>query len=255
MTRTQHRGNQRRTDPQVQRAARLRTMQRIGKGALMLCMIVATATVGLWLNQRWSVKQWTIDAEPAIKSAIEQQLQTMAARDFLATRPDLLRRQWLERIPDMADVQVTRILPDRLDIRARARVPVALWQDEQSRLHLFDQAGDAYRLLSRGESPDLPLLRMTEPQLADASRILSVLAEHDRGSIRALSEISAGNGFWHLYFARGVSWLIPQADEDVAIDQIISFLKQPRWKGGKWRVDARVASRWFVRPARHGGVI
>jgi len=249
------RANQRRVDPARRKAERLRMLQRVGKGLLLLLMIVSTAVAGRWLIQRWSVTHWTIRADAPIKAAIEAQLQAMPVRDFLSTRPDLLRKQWLARIPDMADVQVTRILPDRLEIQAVSRVAVALWQDEQSRLHLFDRHGVAYRLLRRGESPDLPLLRMTKEQLADAGRMLEVLARQDRRLISALSEIRAGSGCWHLYFSRGVSWLIPQADAGAAIDRVLSFLKQPRWQGGRWRVDARGASRWFVRPARIGGVI
>ncbi len=249
------RANQRRVDPEVRKDARLRSIRRIGKGMLLLAMIAVTGAGGLWLNQRWSVTAWEVSADEPIKAAIEAQIKAMPSRDFLSTRPDRLRAQWLDRIPDMADVQITRILPARLVIQAAARTPMALWQDEQSRLHLFDHHGQAYRLLSRGESPDLPLLRISESQLADARRMMDTMAAHDRAWIGALSEIRAGNGFWHIYFSRGVSWLIPQANEDVAITQIISFLKQPRWKGGKWRVDARTTDRWFVRPARYGGVI
>ena len=247
--------NQRRVDPAVQKKARRRSLKRIGRVFAFALIAALTTTSATWLNQKWSVANWDITAEAAIKQAIDMQLKNMASRDFLSTRPDLLREQWLQRIPDLANVRITRLLPDRLQIQADARVPTALWQDERSRLHLFDSQGNAYRLLRKGESPDLPLLRLPQAQLATAHAMIVALAQNDAASLSALSEIRAGTGYWHIYFSRGESWLIPLSNEAAEIQHITSFLKQPRWKGRHWRVDARLASRWFIRPAGHGGVI
>jgi len=247
--------NHRRIDPDVQKQARRRSMKRIGR-VMVLAMIIAVCSTGAaWLDQKWSVKHWEIKAETPIKIAIETQLKNMPKMDFLSTRPELLREQWMQRIPDLAAVRITRILPDSLQIQADARVPTALWQDEQNRLHLFDAEGYAYRLLRKGESPDLPLLRMPAEQLSDAHRMLNTLSQHDAASLSGLSEIRASNGHWQIYFSRGESWLIPQSDEDAVIDRITALLKQPRWSGRHWRVDARLASRWFIRPAGRGRVI
>jgi len=248
------RANQRRIDPAIQQEARRRSLKRIGTVMVFTLMVAVSASSAVWLNQKWSVAHWDIQADAPIKIAIAAQLKHMPSRDFLSTRPDLLRQQWLNRIPDLAEVRITRILPDRLNIQADARVPVALWQDEQSRLHLVDAHGP-YRLLRKGESPDLPLLRMPATELSAARSMLAALARADMHRLAALSEIRAGNGHWQIYFSRGVSWLIPQSNEGSEIQHISSFLKQPRWKGRYWRVDARLASRWFIRPAGHGGVI
>jgi len=249
------RANQRRIDPAIRKQAHRRSLKRIGRVIMFAVMIGASSAGAVWLNQQWSVRHWQIKAEAPIKMAIEAQLKAMPVRDFLSTRPELLREQWLQRIPDLAAVRITRILPDRLKIQADARVPTALWQDEQSRLHLFDAQGHAYRLLRKGESPDLPLLRLPAEQLAAVQHMLTALAQTDASSMSALSEIRAGNGHWQIYFNRGVTWLIPQSDEVAVIDRITSFLKQPRWRHRHWRVDARLASRWFIRPAGHGGII
>jgi len=247
--------NQRRSDPAVQKEARRRSLRRMGR-VLVFGMVVTMAAVSaVWLNQKWSVAHWDIKADASLKAAIAAQLKAMPNRDFLSTRPDLLRQQWLQRIPDLAAVRIRRILPDSLQIQADARVPMALWQDEQSRLHLFDAQGHAYRLLRKGESPDLPLLRMPEAQLAAAHSMLATLARKDMKQFNALSEIRAGNRHWQIYFSRGVTWLVPQGNEGASINHIITLLKQPRWKNRHWRVDARLASRWFIRPPRHGGVI
>jgi cell division septal protein FtsQ len=248
------RANQRRIDPAMQQEERRRSLKRIGTVMVFTLMVAVSATSVVWLNQKWSVTHWDIKAEVPIKIAIAAQLKHMPSRDFLSTRPDLLRQQWLQRIPDLAAVRITRILPDRLKIQADARVPIALWQDEQSRLYLVDAHGP-YRLLRKGESPDLPLLRMPASELPAAHSMLAALAREDMHRLAALSEIRAGNGHWQIYFSRGVIWLIPQSDEGSEIQHISSLLKQPRWKGRHWRVDARLASRWFIRPAGHGGVI
>jgi len=247
--------NQRRIDPAVQKEARNRSLKRLGRIMLSTMMVVAMIAGAAWLNRQWSVSHWDIKAEAPIKAAIEAQLQSMPERDFLSTRPELLRQQWLQRIPDLAAVQITRILPDRLHIHAVARVPTALWQDEQGQLHLCDAQGHAYRLLRKGESPDLPLLRMPAAQLSGARNMIMALVQHDAAKLSALSEIRGGSRYWQLYFSRGETWLIPVGHEDLAIHRITVLLKQPRWSGRHWRVDARLTSRWFLRPAGHGGVI
>jgi len=251
----QSRTNQRRIDPVAQKQARSRSLKRLGRIVMLGMMMAVTGSGAVWLNRQWSVTQWDIKAEAPIRAAIAAQLQSMPTRDFLSTRPELLRRQWLQRIPDLAAVQITRILPHRLAIQAVARVPAALWQDEQGQLHLFDAQGHAYRLLRKGESPDLPLLRIPASQLSSARSMLVALAQHDAAQLSALSEIRGGGSYWQVYFNRGETWLMPVGHEAAVIHHITALLKRPRWSGRHWRVDARLASRWFLRPAGHGGVI
>jgi len=246
------RANQRRIDPAIRKQARQRSLKRMGRVIVFALMMAVSGGSAIWLNQKWSVQHWQIKAQAPLKGYIEAQLKHMPSRDFLSTRPDVLRQQWMNRIPDLAAVRITRILPDRLQIEAEARVPTALWQDEQSRLHLFDAQGHAYRLLRKGESPDLPLLRVAEEQLPAMQNMLQTLSPQ---ALTALSEVRAGNGHWQMYFAHGESWLIAQRDANKSIVHITSLLKQPRWKNRHWRVDARLASRWFIRPAGRGGVI
>ena len=248
-------GNQRRVDPAVQQRTRRESLLRIGRMLLLTLCVGASVAGMLWLNQAWRVQHWEIKAEAPIKQAIEAELQAMQNKDFLHTRPELLRQQWLARIPDMAAVRISRVLPDALYIQADARVPMALWQDEQNRLHLFDDQGTVYRLLRQGESPDLPLLRVSERQLVAVQQMLSALALHDEQRLPALSEIRASSRHWKLYFSHGARWLVPKGNEAAVIDRIKAILQQPRWRQRHWRVDARLASRWFIRPAGHGGII
>jgi len=247
--------NQHRIDPAVQKEARRRSLKRIGRILVFGMLVSVMATSAIWLNQKWSIGSWEIRADAPLKTAIKAQLEAMPNRDFLSTRPDFLRELWLQRIPDLADVHITRILPDKLRIQADARVPVALWQDGQSRLHLFDRHGNVYRLLKKGESPDLPLLRIPEEQLGAARKMMVALARHDVQKLSELSEIRAGSRHWQIYFSRGATWLIPQGNEGSMMKRINSLLNQSRWRNRYWRVDARLASRWFIRPAGHGGVI
>jgi len=249
------RSNQRRIDPEARKQSRRHRLKQLGRGLLFGSCMLALVACSVWLNQQWSVEHWEIKAEAPIKAAIEAQLKAMPNRDFLHTRPDILRQTWLQQIPDMAAVRISRVLPDALFIQADARVPTALWQDEQNQLHLFDDQGNAYRLLHEGESPDLPLLRVGAEQLVAAQQMLTALALHDEQQLPVLSEIRVSGGHWKLYFSHGVSWLIPRGQEIAVIDRIKSLMKQKRWQHRYWRVDARLASRWFIRPAGHGGVI
>jgi len=247
------RSNQRRSKPEMKKESQRRSLRRMGRALSLIVMLAGLGSSALWLNEKWSTRVWEVSADGPIKIAIEAQLAAMPNKDFISMRPDRLRQQWLQSIPDLEAVRITRILPDRMHIQADARVPTALWQDEQGQLHLFDEMGVAYRLLSKGESPDLPLLRVNQEQLPQAKRMLDAIA-HDN-KLASLSEIRASNQYWQIYFSRGVSWLIPQNNEVQVINHINRFMQQPRWHQRHWRVDARLQSRWFIRPAGQGGVI
>lgn len=247
------RSNQRRSKPEMKKESQRRSLRRMGRALSLVVVLAALGSSALWLNEKWSTRVWEVSADEPIKAAIEAQLAAMPNKDFISMRPDRLRQQWLQSIPDLEAVRISRILPDRMRIQADARVPTALWQDEQGQLHLFDELGVAYRLLSKGESPDLPLLRVNQEQLPQAKRMLDAIA-HDN-KLASLSEIRASNQYWQIYFSRGVSWLIPQNNEVQVINHINRFMQQPRWHQRHWRVDARLQSRWFIRPAGQGGVI
>lgn len=249
------RGNQRRTDPGVVKAQRMRRLAAVGKLIMLVALVAGTGFSGWWMNRAMTVERWQIEGDTALKQAIDRQLSAMKNRDFLSTRPEQLRQTWMQQMPDMASVQITRKLPDALQIRVVARVPAALWQDEKNRLQLFDDQGNLYRPLRRGESPDLPLLRVSRDQLADAYKLLGMLNHQDVISVAALSEIKASSRSWQIYFSKGVTWKLPFGAEQAAITELSGLLKQPRWSNRNWRIDARLQTRWFIRPAKYGGVI
>jgi cell division septal protein FtsQ len=232
------RSNQRRIRPEEIHAARLRFRRRLARVLMFSVMLLAVLSAGWWLNQSMSVRHWKIDADPILKQAINEQLESMPSHDFLHTQPFLLRQQWLARIPDLAEVQVSRILPDSLHIQAQPRVPMALWQDENNDIHLLDDHAVAYRLLRKGESPDLPLLRMDAGNLASAFRLLLSLQQHVAAKTATLSEIRASGRNWQIYFSRGESWLLPQGREVSVIRRIAGILKKPRWQHRNWRNHA-----------------
>ena len=249
------RSNHRRIAPEVVKANRMRVVGRVSKAFALVALTATTLFTGWWLNGAMTVVNWQIEGETALKQAIAEQLEAMEVRDFMHTRPDQLRESWMKSMPDMAAVQITRQLPDSLKIKAVARVPVALWQDEKSQLHLFDNRGNAYRTLRRGESPDLPLLRVSREQLGEVYRLLELLRSQDVVTASALSEIRAGSRFWQIYFSKGVAWKLPFGQEQSSIAQLSTILKQPRWRNRNWQIDARLQTRWFIRPAKYGGVI
>ncbi|MDQ6998152.1 MAG: hypothetical protein Q9M17_05520 [Mariprofundus sp.] len=253
------RSNQRRINPKIKKQAHRISLKRIGRIFMFAVVITATASSAVWLNEKWSTTVWQITADAPIKAAIEAQLAAIPKKDFITMMPDRLRQHMLQEIPDLQAIRITRVLPDTLYIQGDARIPTALWQDAQGQLHLFDELGVAYRPLSKGESPDLPLLRVNLKQLPQAKQMIEMIAEQDqlqgRHQLASLSEIRAGNQYWQIYFSRGVSWTIPQDNEVNVIKHINDLMQQPRWRNQQWRVDARLQSRWFIRPAGHGGVI
>jgi len=249
------RGNQRRSDPVAQRARRTLRLKHVSQVFAAVLIVAASLLTGWWMNGKMSVTQWQVEGDATLKQAIVERLELMPVKDFISTRPDILSQQWLNELPDMARVEVSRVLPHSLHVRIHARVPIALWQNEKSQLYLFDELGDIYRPLKKGESPDLPLLRISEQHLASARQLLLSLQAQQVLGLNQLSEIRAGSSYWQIYFSKGVMWTLPFGKEEAAIKQLASLLEQPRWSNRSWRVDARSSDRWFIRPARHGGVI
>lgn len=225
------------------------------RGLISVGIVISIGGSLWWLNQALSISHWQIEGDIKLKMAIEKQLAELQDKSYLQTRPARLHKQWLAAIPDMADVQITRILPNSLHIVARARTPIALWQDNSGHIHLVDIKGSPYRQIRAGESPDLPMLRMSSSQLASATVLLNALSRQKIRDIKALSEIRSSDSSWQVYFNKGERWLIPHQRETMVFKQLAEILSQPHWRTRSWRVDARTTSRWFIRPAKQEGVI
>jgi len=247
------RANQRRISPEERRARRQKRLRFMRRLALAVLVAGGISGGALWIDRALAVQSWSIHGPSELRQAIERQLSSMPDRGFLSTLPSSLRQQWLARIPGLADVHITRILPDRLEIQIMPRQPVGLWQDPLGHVMLVDEAGHAYRALRRNESPDLPMLRMPASDLAHAANVLAQLRRMHRAI--ELSELHARHDAWLMYFSRGERWSIPKHDANTALARLNALLSQPRWHAGRWRIDARNTSRWFIRPAKHEGVI
>ncbi len=233
----------------------LKRMGRLCAGVAGLAFIVAS---GWWLNQAWSVDAWTIRGVPNnMKTAIDTQLNAMKTLDFIHTWPSRLRGELLARLPGLADVEITRSLPDRLEIEAKARVPVALWRNPGGKVSLVDGNAVPYRALRRGEELDLPLIRTVRSGLGDGVTLLLTVKRENGDRYAHLSELIDGGTSWRMDFERGRSWLLPSgiADSTRCIHEIIALMRQKRWRGGNWRVDARLPTRWFIRESKTGGVV
>jgi len=232
-------------------------LKRIGH----LCVVVAGLTLvlgcGWWLNQALSVEVWTIRGVPeGLETAIDTEINTMETRDFIHVWPSGLRHILLTRLPDLADVSVARRLPDRLEIIARERMPVALWQGPDGKVLLVDRKTVPYRALRRGEQLDLPLLRMSHESLGDAVKILLTMKRENTYRYEHLSELIGKDGSWRFNFERGQSWLLPRGNAGgQRMQDVIALMQQKRWRGGDWRIDARLPTRWFIRKSKMGGVV
>jgi len=249
------RANRRRPPARPRQRSWRKLLLRLAAATAMLTLAGGT---GLWLNGVLSVTHWEIAAPDELRRPIEQQLRAMPELDFLHSRPAVVRAALMEGVPDIAEVHVRRILPHALLIRARARVPVALWQDAEGVIRLVDMRGQAYREMHSGEMLDLPVLRLPQQQLASAGALLAELRELDADRYAHISELASTHDGWKLYFERGQYWLIPRSSTEMMkrrIESLVALLKQPRWRSRKWRVDARMNTRWFIRPAKQEGVI
>ncbi|MDQ7010938.1 MAG: hypothetical protein Q9M29_03870, partial [Mariprofundaceae bacterium] len=147
------RANRRRPPARQKQKARQWRKHAMRLTAAAAVLIVAGGT-GIWLNQVLSVSHWDIAAPDELRRPIEQQLRATSELDFLHSRPAVVRAALMDAIPDIAEVHVRRILPHSLSIQARARIPVALWQDTDGVIRLIDMHGVAYRDMRSGENFD-----------------------------------------------------------------------------------------------------
>ncbi|MDQ7004445.1 MAG: hypothetical protein Q9N67_05845 [Ghiorsea sp.] len=242
--------NIRRRKVSVQSVASKRWLQPLFKGVWMASMMLLCG-VGLWqLNTQLSVSYWDIDAEAHVQRQIEDYL-SQRDKDYWHMRASILQVELMQYIPDIEQVQVSRVLPANLYIKAKARQPIALWKNKKNQqVMLVDDKGVAYRALQRNESIDLPILRVELTQLQAASQVLKMLHQYDVRQLLRLSELIAMDESWRLNFTKGEQWLIEMGNLEYNVVQVINILKQPRWAKKHWRIDARMAERWFIRPAK-----
>lgn len=231
----------------------LNRMGRLCAGMAGLTLVLASAW---WLNQALSVDVWTIRGVPEyLETEIDTELNTMKTLDFIHARPSRLRRILLARLPDLSDISIARSLPDRLEITARERIPVALWQNPDGKVSLVDGKAVPYRALRRGEQLDLPLLRTFRSDLGEAVNLLLAVKPANAGRYAHLSELISEGDSWRFNFERGRSWLLPRGAGSQRIQDLIALMQQKRWRGGDWRIDARLPTRWFIRKSKIGGVV
>lgn len=235
-----------------------RRMLRVAGRSLLGVVVVAGLTLaGVGLNRTFRVDRWHISGvDPALAHAIEHQLGQMGPMDFIHSRPAYLREKLATAIPDLATISISRHLPHSLDIKATARVPVAFWQGPQKGIWLVDSKGLAYRKLRHDEYEDLPLLRMPGEVLGEAVALLQTMQGIAPDRCAALSEFIARSDAWKMDFDHGQSWLLPRGDNaDRDLQKLVALMHDRRLKGGDWKVDARMDTRWFIRKAGEGGVV
>ncbi|MDQ7010933.1 MAG: cell division protein FtsQ/DivIB [Mariprofundaceae bacterium] len=235
-----------------------RDWRKLGRRILGLGMaVLVSVSAGLLAylgNELFSIHRITIvHTDESLKKAIRHKLGNTL--DFIHSRPAYIRHVLLDAFPDLCEVRVERRLPHTLVISPQVRRPVALWAGRNG-IYLVDARGQAYRKLRHGEDHDLPLLRMPEKSLPEATQLLTALAARNQTLLGRLSECIGEKASWKLYFDSGQRWLLPRgAKTGAVISRVYSLMSKSPWRNGKWQIDARYPERWFIRQAQHGGVI
>jgi len=220
--------------------------------ALAISLAVVASGFGIWkLNTQLSVSYWDIEAAPHVQKQIQSYLEKQQDLDYWHTRASVLQAGLIANIPDIQHIQINRILPDGLLVQAIARQPMALWKDDAAQqIKIIDEHGVAYRALKRDEIKDLPVLRVSQAELAQAVKLLEALNKYDVRKLLDLSELIMADNGWRLNFAHGEQWKVAQTHLEKNLIQVINVLDAPRWANGHWRIDARIPERWFIRPAK-----
>jgi len=260
MSRTALRANTRRPDMAVVRQHRRAVLFRFVQTAgFMLALGAVTAGV-LLFNASFHLKSWNIEtgsnAPENLRHQVDQAMQSLGNGDFWSTRPSAVREHLLASVADLESVEISRTLMGMLDIRARARTPLGLWKKDNTGIWLVDSHGNAYRPLAQDETADLPLLRLSGSDVQDAAALLQRMQQSQPQFFAHISELGSDGRSWKINFNRGQQWLVPRNHNvSYAINRIGELLDRPRWRNGHWRVDARIDTRWFIRPVRQEGVI
>lgn len=234
-----------------------RMLSTVARTTLGVAVVAGMVMAGVGLNRMFSVDRWHISGvSPELAHEIEHQLAKMGSMDFIHSRPAYLCDRLSAAIPDLASVSISRHLPDTLEIKAVPRVPIAFWQGEKGDIWLIDSEGEAYRKLQADEHYDLPLLRMQAQARKQAIALLQALHETAPGRYAALSEFIARFDSWQMDFNHGQSWLLPRGEQAAHdLHKVVALLHDQRLRGGDWKVDARMQTRWFIRKAGQGGVV
>ncbi|MDX8403069.1 MAG: cell division protein FtsQ/DivIB [Mariprofundaceae bacterium] len=225
--------------------------------SLALALLLSTLFL---LNQTFTVSKWEIEVSGTAPKNLKQQINTamksLPDYDFWSTRPALLHSQLLKAVPDLENIHIQRKLTGSLYLRAIARTAIGLWQKKDGQIFLVDMHGTVYRPLQPTEMADLPMLRISKTDIRAASVMLQSMRSDQPVYFSRISELFANSSSWKINFNQGQQWMISRnQNTSYSIRRVSSLLGKHRWRSGHWRVDARTARRWFIRPAKQEGVI
>ncbi len=236
--------------------ARKKRLQWAGAWLVSTLLLALVVLVTGWsIGQRFEQVQWRVEAPALLKKHIEASMQSMQGKGLWGARPAAVRDYLRQQVRDIDQLEVSRTLPGSLRIVATARQFAALWESPEGLVMLVDAEGRPFRSLERGEQVDLPFLRVDRAHLKAAVALISSMRKRHAPWLAALSEVFADLDGWCLNLSAGQQWLIPFGKESLQyVKNITELLQQEGWNRGIWRIDARQARRWFIRPAASQGV-
>ena len=174
--------------------------------------------------------------------------------------PDAARRL-LENLDWVKEAEVEKIYPNGLRIRLREREPIALWQTAGA-FYPVDAAGVALVSLAPGRFAHLPLVT-GEGANSVAAQLVNRLEARKGLRSRVKAAARVGRRRWNLYLASGLKVLLPERNEEKALDTLQRLLADGRLEERAVRVlDLRLPDRIALLPqdiaaaggsAREGG--
>jgi cell division protein FtsQ len=162
--------------------------------------------------------------------------------------PDQARRL-LENLDWVKKARVEKVYPNALRIRITEREPIALWQTDGA-FYPVDEEGVAIVSLHPGRFSRLLLVTGEGANTAAATLVNRLEARKAlRSQVRAAARV--GKRRWNLYLASGLKVLLPEKDEERALDALAAMLADGRLNEKAVAVlDMRLEERLFLRPQR-----
>jgi len=186
-----------------------------------------------------------------IKGLVHQDAETVLGAIGVAPGGSLLgfdaaqARRTLEGLDWVQQAKVQRLFPNQLEISLTERVPVAIWQHDNS-YSVIDREGTPMTGFTAAQVVTLPLVTGAGANTAAAELINQLSANPDL-SLQVKAAARVGNRRWTLYLDSGVTVLLPETGMKDALAQLKTMDEtQQILSKGIRSVDFRVADRVTV---------
>ncbi len=156
-------------------------------------------------------------------------------------------RERVEHLSWVDHATIERRLPGTIVVQLQERRPFAVWQN-QGKFVLIDRAGEVVTNSNIADFRELPLVVGAGAPRA-AATLIDALTDRPAFAGRFVAAVRVGERRWNLVMKSGLTVMLPEGHEAVALDRLIEFDKGHRLLERPLQVvDMRLPDRLVLRP-------